>query len=171
MADMLLCTCCAPVPNAICHAVNKIVLWNISLRSQIWKISIDIYIYIHTKPLFTIQSKYFKKWKNIDTTNSHSASSNCRKLPMYQPFMSWPYIPRSWGESVSKEAIAMDVRTAIGDCGANSCCNHRAINPWTCAWLCPGSNIKKETTNVAIARLLFKLAKTNIAITNIGGRN
>ena len=142
MADMLLCTCCAPVPNAIRHAVNKIVLWNISLRSQIWKISIDIYI--HTKPLFTIQSKYFKKWKNIDTTNSHSASSNCRKLAMYQPFMSWPYIPRSWGESVSKEAIAMDVRTAIGDCGANSCCNHRAINPWTCAWLCPGSNIKKR---------------------------
>ena len=37
MADMLLCTCCAPVPNAICHAVNIIVLWNISLRSQIWK--------------------------------------------------------------------------------------------------------------------------------------
>ena len=31
--------------------------------------------------------------------------------------------------------------------------------------------LKKETTNVAIARLLFKLAKTNIAITNIGGRN
>lgn len=39
MADMLLCTCCAPVPNAICHAVSKIVLWNISLRSQIWRIS------------------------------------------------------------------------------------------------------------------------------------
>ena len=115
-----------------------IIWWCLLHSSQL------IYIYIHTKPLFTIQSKYFKKWKNIDTTNSHSASSNCRKLPMYQPFMSWPYIPRSWGESVSKEAIAMDVRTAIGDCGANSCCNHRAINPWTCAWLCPGSNIKKR---------------------------
>ena len=141
-------TCCFAHVVLQCQMQFATLLIKLYFETFLWEVKSEksqlIYIYIHTKPLFTIQSKYFKKWKNIDTTNSHSASSNCRKLPMYQPFMSWPYIPRSWGESVSKEAIAMDVRTAIGDCGANSCCNHRAINPWTCAWLCPGSNIKKR---------------------------
>ena len=91
------------LPNLVWHTSSPPTLLPIHHHQVVPPalITIDIYIYIHETTGYH-SKQISQEMENIDTTNSHSDSSNCRKLPyvffsrpinvdcvkMYQPFMS-----------------------------------------------------------------------------------